>query len=140
MRKMFFNLIRIALPLFVIWLFMLAMANNYDLHNVRINLYASVKRFENITSDDFNSYITTVVNFFSNIKFDTDFNYVAITDLGSFFQNVGIWFNGVWSLIGSFFQLIGSCIGTIGLGIAYIGRLVINISYTKTYCTNARSN
>ena len=127
MKKMYLSILKMALPIFVIWLFMLAMANNYDLHDIRINLYASIKRFENITSDDFNSYITTVVNFFSNINFNTDFNYVAITDLASFFQNVGIWFNGVWSLIGSFFQLIGSCIGTIGLGIAYIGRLVINI-------------
>lgn len=127
MRKMFFNLIRISLPLFVIWVFMLAMSNNFDLHDVRINLYASVKRFELITSGDFQQYINDVVSFFGNINFDFNFNYVQVSDIASFFQNIGIWFNGVWNLIATFFELIGSTIKTIGLGIALVGRIILNI-------------
>ena len=127
MRKMYFSIISMCMFVFVVWLFMLAMYNNFDLHNVRINLFASVKRFENLSSDDWQEYITYVGNYFSNLNFNFDFSYVEVNSLATFFQNIGIWFNGVWNLILNFFMLIGNVIRTLGLGIAYIARLIINI-------------
>ena len=119
MRKMYFSIISMCLFVFVVWLFMLALYNNFDLSHVRINLFASVKRFENLTSDDWVSYTQNVANYFGSLNFDFNFQYVSVNDIGSFFQNIGVWFNGVWNLILNFFMLIGNVIRTLGLGIAY---------------------
>lgn len=127
MKHIYLHIIKVSLPIFVIWLFMLAISNNFDLSNVRINLYATIKRFENVSSDDFLQYINDVSNYFSNINFDFNFNYVDVNSISSFFTNIGVWFNGVFSLIVEFFKLIGNVIRTLGLGIAYIFKLIINI-------------
>lgn len=127
MRKMYFSIISMCLFIFVVWLFMLAMANDFDLHDVRINMFATVKRFEQLSSDDWVSYTNQVASFFGNVNFNFEFQYVDVNSISSFFQNIGIWFNGVWNLIKEFFLLLANCIKTLGLGIAYIARLVINV-------------
>lgn len=106
MRKMFISIIMLALPLFVIWLFLLAMRNNYDLSNVRINLYATIKQFENITSDNFQFVLTNIKNDYANLSFDELYQFVQITDMVSFFKNIGIFFNSGWQLVLNFFNAI----------------------------------
>lgn len=106
MRKMFISIIMLALPLFVIWLFLLAMRNNYDLSNVRINLYATIKQFENITSDNFQFVLTNIKNDYANLTFDELYQFVQINDITSFFRNIGIFFNSGWQLVLNFFNAI----------------------------------
>ena len=139
MKRLYLHIIKVALPLFVIWLFMLAMSNNFDLHNVRINLFATIKRFENVTSEDFLQYINQVSNYFSNLNFDFNFNYVEVNSLASFFQNIGVWFNGVFSLFVEFFKLLGNVIRTLGLGFAYLLKLLIN-NTTRPFFKGAKKS
>lgn len=106
MRKMFISIIMLALPLFIIWLFLLAMRNNYDLSNVRINLYATIKQFENITSDNFQFVLTNIKNDYANLTFDELYQFVQINDITSFFRNIGIFFNSGWQLVLNFFNAI----------------------------------
>lgn len=127
MIKMFKHIILLVVPIFAIWVFLLAIRYNFDLSNIHINLFATVKQFENITSADLKSYIDKVVSMFTSLNFNFDFEYVNVTDIGSFFQNIGVWFNGVYNIIVEFFKGVGSVIGTLGLGIAYIGRIIIDI-------------
>lgn len=106
MRKMFISIIMLSLPLFIIWLFLLAIRNNYDLSNVRINLYATIKQFENITSDNFYFVLTNIKNDYANLTFDELYHFVQINDITSFFRNVGIFFNSGWQLVLNFFNAI----------------------------------
>lgn len=127
MIKMFKHIILMVVPIFAIWVFLLAIRYNFDLSGVHINLYGTVKQFEMVSSADFKSYITKVVDMFTSLNFDFNFAYVEVNSITSFFQNIGVWFNGVFNIIVEFFKGVGSVIGTLGLGIAYIGRIIIDI-------------
>lgn len=106
MRKMFISIIMLSIPLFIIWLFLLAIRNNYDLSNVRINLYATIKQFENITSDNFYFVLTNIKNDYANLTFNELYQFVQINDITSFFKNIGIFFNSGWQLVLNFFNAI----------------------------------
>lgn len=127
MKKLYLHIVTIALPLFVIWVFLLAMRNNFDLSNVRINLYATVKQFELISTGDWNHMLNRVNELFSSLDFNFDFQYVNVTDAVSFFKNIGIWINGYMNNVGNFIKSIGYSIGAVGLFIVYFLRYVFNI-------------
>lgn len=106
MKRMFLRIMLMVFPIFAIWLFVLAFRYNFDLSDVHINLYATVKQFESFASDNLYEIFQNMMAQFSNLDFNYNYEYTEITDMLSFFSNVGTWFNG------TFKNLIGYLNGT----------------------------
>ena len=127
MKRLFIHLIFGLLFLFICWVIITGIRLNWNFTDKHLDLYATIKRFENVYVDDWEQMVHLLGDGFSRIKFNTNFEYVEINDLTSFFKNVGIWFNGVYFLIVDFFKSIGGILSTILLYINYVIKLLIEI-------------
>ena len=107
MKRLYVKLIMSCMLFFVMWVFILALKNNFNMTDVKINLYATLKRLEAFNSQGLSIILTNIKNEFSELEFNFTFSYVEVNSLASFFSNIGIWFNGVFSIISNFFNAVG---------------------------------
>lgn len=127
MKRIYFKLIFSSMFIFVLWLFILAIRNNFDMSNVRINLFATLKRLENFSNNGLDVILNNIKTSFSELTFDFDFSYVNVNDVNSFFSNIGIWFNGVFNLITNFFSAVGVILKGIIDFIVFIINLIFEL-------------
>lgn len=128
MKRMYIRILSLVLPFFVIWLFVIALKNDFDLSDVRINLYATVKQFENVgSSDDLYAILKGLIANFTNLNYDYSSSYVEINDLTSFFSNVGTWFNLTFKNFTTYFVSMGTVIKSIVSLFVYLFNLILNI-------------
>ena len=112
---------------FVLWVFVLALKNNFDMSNVKINLYATLKRLEAFNEQSLLNILNNIKNQFSDLEFNFTFEYVEVNSISSFFSNIGIWFNGIFSIIQNFFSAVGVVLKGVIDFIVFIINLLISL-------------
>lgn len=127
MRRLYFNIIMSCMLFFVLWVFILALRNNFDMSNVKINLFATLKRLETFNNQGLSTILNNIKEQFSQLDFNFNFSYVEVNSLSSFFENIGVWFNGVFSLITNFFSSVGVILKGIIDFIVFIINLIISL-------------
>lgn len=130
MRKMFYFLVFGNLFLIICWVVTIGIKYQFDFTGIRLDLYSTMKQFQNVYVGEWNNLVVTLGDGFKRALdgFDGSFEFVAINDIGSFFQNIGIWFNGIWNCIILFFRFIGGILSTIILYIYHVIRVIIAFS------------
>lgn len=107
MKKLYVRLIMSCMLFFVMWVFILALKNNFNMTDVKINLYATLKRLETFNEQGLLNILNNIKSQFSALEFNFTFEYVEVNSISSFFANIGVWFNGIFSIIQNFFSAVG---------------------------------
>ncbi len=112
---------------FVLWVFILAMKNNFNMTDVKINLYATLKRLETFNEQGLLNILNNIKEQFSTLEFNFTFEYVEVNSISSFFANIGVWFNGIFSIIQNFFSAVGVVLKGVIDFIVFIINLLISL-------------
>lgn len=127
MKRLYVRLIMSCMLFFVMWIFILALKNNFNMTDVKINLYATLKRLETFNEQGLLNILNNIKSQFSALEFNFIFEYVEVNSISSFFTNIGVWFNGIFSIIQNFFSAVGVVLKGVIDFIVFIINLLISL-------------
>ena len=127
MKRLYVRLIMSCMLFFVMWVFILALKNNFNMTDVKINLYATLKRLETFNEQGLLNILNNIKGQFSALEFNFTFEYVEVNSISSFFANIGVWFNGIFSIIQNFFSAVGVVLKGVIDFIVFIINLLISL-------------